>query len=50
MTNTVICSFIKKCKNYPEECQHCKWNSACEVGDYLEMETKEGKTVKYLVS
>ena len=45
---TVTCSFYKKCKNYSKECHHCKWNASMDIGDFLIMETKDGKTVRFL--
>ena len=50
MDTEVICSFIRRCKNFPDECSNCKWNSRCKIGDYLLMETKDGKTIHYLES
>ena len=44
----IICSFYSKCKNYPDKCDKCKWNAACEIGDFLALETKDGKTIRYL--
>jgi len=44
----IICSFYNKCKNYPKECYHCKWNASCDLKDYLSLETEEGKTIRYL--
>ena len=44
----ILCSFYKKCKNYPKMCDHCKWNGAIDLGDYLVLETKDGRTIRYL--
>ena len=44
----VICSFCNKCKNYNKECNHCKWNAANKIGDYLLLEDKDGKSIRFL--
>jgi hypothetical protein len=45
---TVSCSHYKRCKNYQRECNHCKWNAENTLGDYLVLETEDGKTIRYL--
>jgi len=50
MNKAIICSFINRCKNYPKKCQDCKWNSNNELGDFLLLETEDGKTIRYLVN
>jgi hypothetical protein len=44
----IICSFFNKCKNFEKECHHCKWNASCNLGDFLSLETSNGKTIRYL--
>lgn len=44
----VICSFINKCRNYNRECDHCRWNSNCNYGDYLVLKTEDGREIHYL--
>jgi hypothetical protein len=50
LNKEVLCSFIgsKHCENYQKECWHCKWNSNCDIGDYLILKTEDGKTIRYL--
>jgi len=44
----VICTFYKKCKNYSKLCDKCRWNANNELGDYLDIEDSDGKTLKFL--
>ena len=46
--NDVICSFYRTCINYGKECHRCKWNSSIEIDNFLELETNDGKTIRYL--
>ena len=48
--NNIVCSFYRKCINYERECNHCKWNAACDVSDYLVLKTDDGKTIRHLRS
>jgi len=49
MTETkIVCSFYKKCKNYNKECYHCRWNASIDISDFLIMETKDGKIIRFL--
>jgi len=44
----IVCSFYNKCKNYPDKCDNCKWNASIKLEDNLLLETKDGKSIRYL--
>jgi hypothetical protein len=44
----VICSFYNRCKNYNIKCKNCKWNASLNMEDHLLIETKDGRTVRFL--
>jgi len=44
----INCSFFNKCKNYGKECHRCKWNANNNIGDYLSLETEDGKSIRFL--
>jgi len=44
----VACPFYGKCKNSDKECNHCRFNSNCELKNYLVLEDNEGKTIRFL--
>ena len=48
MDKNVVCSFYKKCQNYKDLCDHCKWNANNEIQDYLLIEDSDGKSLKFL--
>ena len=37
----------KKCENKDIECQNCKWNANCDIGDHLFIK-EDGKTLRFL--
>jgi len=50
MSGKVVCSFYNICKNRNKECHRCRWNAAINNGDFLLLETEDGKTIKLLRS
>ena len=43
----VVCTFMKKCKNYNKLCTRCRWNAMNELGDHLLLE-EGGRQIRFL--